>query len=197
MKDEITLRPPSDWVTRFATLIRPGGKVLDLACGRGRHARFLAEQGFQVVAVDKDEEALATMAGIPGIRTVQADLENRPWPVFGELFTGIIVTNYLWRQLVPMMFSSLEVDGVLIQETFMLGHERFGKPSNPTFLLRPGELLETARQRLTVIAFEQGEVKHPRPAIMQRLCAVRGGVGQLPSATCAPPVAQEAAAANN
>ena len=171
---------PSHWVTRFFPLIEPGGRVLDLACGGGRHARLLAERGYRVEAVDRDAGALASLAGVAGVATRQADLEGGPWPYHGAAFDGIVVTNYLYRPLLPLLFNALEVNGVLIYETFMVGNERFGKPSNPAFLLRPGELPELVRRRLTVVAFEQGEVNEPRPAVVQRLCATRRLEPRLP-----------------
>jgi SAM-dependent methyltransferase len=160
------------WVERFLRRIKSGGDVLDLACGRGRHSLLLQAAGYRVEAVDRDVGALAEVAvGTPGIRTRKADLEADSWPYEGRRFDGIVVTNYLFRPLFPHLLAALAADGVLIYETFMTGNERFGKPSNPEFLLRPGELLEVARGRLTVIAFEQGEVATPRPAVVQRLCA--------------------------
>lgn len=179
---------PSAWVRRFSPLIPAAGSVLDLACGGGRHARLLAGMGFSVEAVDRDATALASLSGIAGITTRCADLEGGPWPYGGRIFAGIIVTNYLWRPLLPLLFAALDSGGVLIYETFMLGHERFGKPSNPAFLLRPSELLEIVRGRLTVVAFEQGEVKRSAaevmgeqcPSVVQRICALRGEVGLLP-----------------
>lgn len=172
--------PPSPWVRRFASLIVPGGTVLDIACGSGRHSRYLAGLGFDVLAVDKDEAALAELAGVPGIRTLQADLEDKAWPLGGRQFDAIVVTNYLWRPLFPMLLASVSDQGVLIYETFMVGNEAFGKPQNPAFLLRPGELLDVTARRLTPVAFEQGEVQIPRPAMVQRLCAVRRGPTPLP-----------------
>jgi SAM-dependent methyltransferase len=170
----------SHWVRRFLPLITAGGSVLDLACGQGRHSLLLAERGYRVEAVARDVAALAEIsAKNPDIVTRLADLEGGPWPYHGRAFDGIVVTNYLYRPLLPMLLNALDVDGVLIYETFMVGNERFGKPSNPAFLLRPGELLEVMRKRMTVVAFEQGEVDAPRPAVVQRLCATRCMASQL------------------
>ncbi|BAO30251.1 putative tellurite resistance protein [Sulfuritalea hydrogenivorans sk43H] len=164
----------SHWVERFMPLIAAGGSVLDLACGGGRHSLLLAGHGYRVEAVDRDAGSLAEIsARAPGIATREADLEGGPWPYHGRAFDGIVVTNYLYRPLLPLLLNALEVNGVLIYETFMVGNERFGKPSNPAFLLRPGELLDVVRRRLVVVAFEQGEVAAPRPAVVQRLCATR------------------------
>ena len=161
---------PSDWVVRWAPLIKYG-TVLDLACGSGRHANFLLSKSLKVVAVDREPQQ------IPGARFIQADLEDGgPWPLPGERFEGIVVTNYLNRPLMKILNESLAEGGVLIYETFMLGNERFGKPSNPAFLLRPGELLEAFKD-LAVKGFEEGVVDDPKPAMIQRLCAVQAGKG--------------------
>jgi SAM-dependent methyltransferase len=176
----------SQWVRRFASLIVPGGRVLDLACGSGRHSRFLLRQGYQVEAVDRDAAAIADLvAQEPRIATRVADLEGGPWPYYGKVFEGIVVTNYLFRPLLPQIMNALEVGGVLIYETFMVGNERFGKPSNPAFLLRQGELLDVLRPKLNIVAFEQGEIDGFRPAVVQRICAVRGSPRTLPEA---PPI---------
>lgn len=173
---------PSFWVKRFAALIKTGGTVLDLACGSGRHARFLADLGYRVEAVDRNADALAGLSrDRPQVVTRVADLEGGPWPYYGRVFDAIVVTNYLYRPLLPLLLNALEVDGVLIYETFMLGNERFGKPSNPAFLLRPGELLEVTRRHLNVVAFEQGDTASPRPMKVQRLCATRRLDWILPS----------------
>jgi SAM-dependent methyltransferase len=164
---------PSDWVRRFAALIRSGGEVLDLACGAGRHARWLAARGHVVDAVDRDAGCINGLAGVVGIRPLVADLEDAPWPYPGRNWDAIVVANYLHRPLLPLLIASLRPEGVLIYETFMIGNERFGKPSNPEFLLRPGELLDVVRGRLTVVAFEQGAVATPRPAVVQRICATK------------------------
>jgi SAM-dependent methyltransferase len=145
--------------------------VLDLACGGGRHARHLAGLGHEVTAVDREPQALA------GVRFVRADLEDgSPWPLPGEAFQGIVVANYLHRPLTPLIERALAPGGVLIYETFMAGNERFGKPSNPAFLLAPGELW-AAFAGLHVIAFEQGLSLQPKAAMLQRLCAVRPPTG--------------------
>jgi SAM-dependent methyltransferase len=167
---------PSPWLARFAPLLRPGGTVLDLACGRGRHARYLAARGHAVEAVDRDAQALSALAGVSGVTATCADLEAGPWPYAGRRFDGIVVTNYLHRPLFGELLQSLaEGGGVLVYETFMRGNERFAKPSNPAFLLEPGELLAAFRA-LTVVAFEQGRVDSPWPAVVQRLCAVKGAL---------------------
>jgi SAM-dependent methyltransferase len=168
------LTTPSPWVQRFAGQITAGGHVLDLACGTGRHARYLAAASFRVEALDRDEAALAALHGVDGITTHLADVEGGAWPYHGQYFDGIVVTNYLFRPLLPMLMQALKPGGMLIYETFMVGNERFGKPSNPLFLLRPGELLEVVRRRLKVVAFEEGEIELPRPAMVQRICATRG-----------------------
>lgn len=171
---------PSPWVCRFAGLIAPRGNVLDLACGSGRHARYLAALGHEVLAVDRDAEVLAMLRGQHGIEPRYADLEADPWPFADRQFDGIIVTNYLHRPLWPSLIAALAANGVLIYETFMVGNEAFGKPANPDYLLRPNELLEAFLPELAVVAFEQGEIAAPRPAMVQRLCAIRGtGIVQL------------------
>jgi SAM-dependent methyltransferase len=146
--------------------------VLDVACGNGRHARFLAARGHPVEAVDRDPACLAPLAGLPGISTRSADLEGGPWPYEGEQFAGIVVVNYLHRPLFPRLIAALAPGGAFIYETFAAGNERYGRPSNPDFLLTPGELLEVVRDRLEVIAYEALEVTDPRPAVLQRICAV-------------------------
>lgn len=167
---------PSAWVRRHARLIRPGAGALDLAAGHGRHARLLAAQGHDVLAVDRDAAALATLAGIAGIRTRVADLESGAWPLAGERFDAIVVANYLHRPSFDAMLDALVADGVLIYETFAAGNEAYGRPSNPAFLLAPGELLERTRGRLAVVAFEEGRVDRVAgPAVVQRLAAVGHG----------------------
>lgn len=157
------LQTPSAWVVRWAPLI-VRGPVLDVASGAGRHARFFAERGLEVVAVDREPRE------ITGVEFVKADLENGgPWPFAGRRFGGIVVANYLHRPLLPALAASLADGGVLIYETFMVGNERFGRPTNPNFLLRPGELMQAFRA-LTLVAFEQGATDK---AVVQRICAIR------------------------
>lgn len=174
--DPHDLQTPSAWVIRWAGLIPAGGRVLDIACGNGRHARFFASRGHPVEAVDRDPALLPRLAGIPGISTRCADLEAGQWPYPGDRFAGIVVANYLHRPLFPHLLVALAAGGVLIYETFAAGNERYGRPSNPDYLLKPGELLEVVRGRLTVIAYEELDVSEPRPAAVQRICATNPSV---------------------
>jgi SAM-dependent methyltransferase len=167
------LETVSAWVARWAPLI-PEGETLDLACGSGRHARLLATLGHAVTAVDRDALALAMAAG-EGIATLAQDLEAQgaAWPFAAGRFAGVVVTNYLHRPLFGQIAAALAPNGVLVYETFARGNEVFGKPSNPDFLLSPGELLDlAARGGLRVLAYEDGVVERPKPARVQRLCAV-------------------------
>lgn len=173
---------PSAWIRRFASLIPPG-EILDLACGSGRHARLLAGERHPVLAVDRDPGALAAAAG-SFIATLQVDLEahapDEPphWPFEADRFAGIVVTNYLHRPLLPHLFDSLAPSGLLLYETFASGNAQFGKPSNPAFLLQPGELLQFSMQFAArgarVIAYEDGYAADPKPAMVQRLCLLKG-----------------------
>jgi len=172
---------PSPWVERHAHLVPAGAQVLDVAAGRGRHSRLFASRGAQVQAVDRDGSALAALGSVAGVRTVVADLEAGPWPFAGRAFDAIVVTNYLHRPLIDTLLAALAPDGTLIYETFAVGNERFGRPSNRDFLLDPGELLECVRGRLVVVAFEQGEVRLSRPAVVQRLAAVGMARGWPPA----------------
>lgn len=183
--------PPSLWVARFAPLIPTAGQTLDLACGTGRHARLLAAMGHQVEAVDIDRQALDQLKGLPNIVTRQADLEGGPWPYYGDTFDGIVVSRFLWRPLLPALFNALGEGGVLIYETFMVGQELFGPPTDPAHLLRPGELLSLTHPRFTVVAFEQGETDASEEGdgqtrVMQRICLRRGRPSRLPPALFAP-----------
>lgn len=174
---------PSPWIVRFLALAPTGGRILDLAAGGGRHTRLARARGFMVTAVDRDVSGLADLCADPALEIVAADLEAAPWPFAGRRFEGVIVTNYLHRPLLPLLAAAVAENGVLIYETFALGNEAYGKPSNPDFLLAPGELLEAVKGALTVVAYEHGTVDAPRPAVIQRIAAVRteGAVPPLPS----------------
>ena len=174
---------PSDWVRRWSPLVPTGARVLDVACGSGRHARWFAARGAQVTALDRDAPALAALRVLPdaSVEVVLADIENAPWPLAGRRFDAVVVTNYLWRALWPELLESVDDGGVLIYETFAHGNETVGKPSNPDFLLRPGELL-AATQGLRVIAFEDGFVAEGSQRFVQRVVAVR----ERPLATAPP-----------
>jgi SAM-dependent methyltransferase len=160
---------PSPWVERWAPLIEPRGTVLDVACGSGRHLRWLQSLGFAVTGVDRDTQALEPLR--PLGRVIVADIEHAAWPLDGETFNAVVVTNYLWRPLLATIVASVAPGGVLIYETFAAGNEAFGKPSNPDFLLLPGELL-WACSTLQVVAYEDGLLDGP-PRRVQRIVARR------------------------
>lgn len=164
---------PSPWVTRFAGSIPAEGDVLDVACGDGRHTRVLLDRGLRVVAVDRDLSGLADLVGHPALLAVHTDLETDPPPALDGPFAGVVVTNYLHRPLLGALVAAVAPGGVLIYETFAVGNERFGRPRSPQYLLRPGELLEAVRGELRVVAYEDVTVEVPRPAAIQRICAVR------------------------
>ena len=164
---------PSAWVLRFAPYLPDGGPVLDLACGAGRHARLFLERGHPVTAVDRDLSGIADTIGRPGLEALEIDLEDgRPFPLAGRRFAGVVVTNYLYRPLFPALVAAVAPGGALIYETFAKGNEGFGRPRRPEHLMNPGELLEAVRGRLRVIAYEDLIVTAPRPAAIQRICAV-------------------------
>ena len=170
----------SPWIERWAHLVPPGATVLDVACGHGRHARFFAQRGCRVTGVDRDQAALRSVQGVA--ETVAADIENGPWPFAGRRFDAVVVTNYLWRPLLPAIVAAVAPDGVLLYETFAAGNEAFGKPSRPDFLLQPGELLG-ACAALEVVAYEHGRLENPARMVQRIACCGRArGAQSLESA---------------
>ena len=171
----------SPWIVRFSSLVPERAAVLDLACGSGRHARFFVERGARVTCVDRDISGVADLAGRAEL--IAADLENggpEAWPLAGRRFDAVVVTRYLFRPLFPRLLESVAPEGLLLYETFAVGQERFGRPSNPDFLLRPGELLELVRGRMTVVAYEDGiEQRAGGPNVVQRICARLGAEPSL------------------
>lgn len=168
---------PSPWLLRWAQAMAPGKTALDLACGAGRHVRVLAEHGMRVTAVDRDAQALASLA--PLTEAVMADIEGAPWPLPGRQFDLVLVSNYLWRPLLPTIIASVAPGGWLIYETFAHGQQSIGRPARAEFLLAPGELL-TACQGLRVVAFEDGYEESDgergvNSRYVQRVAAVREG----------------------
>ena len=154
--------------------MRAGAAVLDVACGGGRHVRLFLDRGHAVTAVDLDVGGLEDLRGHPRLEIVRADLEDgSPWPLPGRRFGVVVVTNYLWRPLFPTILDAIAAGGMLLYETFAVGHEAHGPPSNPDFLLTPGELVDVVRDHLQIVAHDHGYDAHPRPAVKQRICAVR------------------------
>ena len=174
----------SSWVKRWSHLVKPGGRVLDVACGHGRHALWFHQLKHPVVVVDRSQDAVDGIAiAASACKKIVADIENRPWPLAGQQFDAVVVTNYLWRPLFPALLASLAPGGVLMYETFAIGNETLGKPSNPQFLLRPGELLEVC-QNLRIVGFEDGFLSLTNNAaarFVQRIAAVK-----MPAATPEP-----------
>jgi len=185
---------PSDWVVRWTSLLRPAAQVLDVACGHGRHTRWLAAAGHRVTAVDRDPALLAPRSGLA--ETLQADLEAAPWPLPGRRFDAVLVTNYLWRPLFPALLAAVAPGGMLIYETFAQAHAALGRPRRPDFLLRPGELIDVVRHRSDtvaqaafsseewqLVAFEEGRLPArgdgPEREV-QRIVARRGGAASAP-----------------
>jgi SAM-dependent methyltransferase len=165
----------SPWVQRWSHLVAPGARVLDVACGAGRHLRWFARRGCGVTGVDRDASALALAEG-SGAELVRADIESSAWPFPGRRFDAVVVTNYLWRALMPVLVDSVEDGGVLIYETFAQGNEHFGRPANPDHLLRAGELLALVAPALRPVAFEDGFLGPPGRCV-QRIVAVRDAPG--------------------
>lgn len=171
---------PSPWAERWLAGLPGGATVLDLAAGCGRHARWLAARGATVLAVDRDAAALATLGDVAGVSTLVHDLEDgSPWPFAGRRFAAVVVTNYLHRPRLESLAALLAPDGRLVYETFMRGNERFGRPSNPAFLLEHDELLRVFAPHLALVAFEQGEVRRPKPAMVQRYVGVAAAAGSI------------------
>ena len=169
---------PSSWVKRHIADVTPGGRIVDVAAGRGRHALLALTLGYRVVAVDRNADALqdlSTRAGPDRLETEVQDLEGANWPLKGRKFDGVIVCNYLYRPFLPQVLDLVDVGGLLIYETFALGNEAFGRPSNPDFLLQPNELLTAVLPEFDVLAYEGVTVPEPAPARKQRIAARRRG----------------------
>jgi SAM-dependent methyltransferase len=164
---------PSPWITRFAHLFPAGGTILDLACGHGRHTRWLAGLGLRVTATDIDVSGVVDLQSDPRVRIVEADLETASWHPGHGCFDGIVVTNYLHRPHFPLLVEALSPAGTLLVDTFAEGNERLGRPRNPDFLLAPGELLQAFAPHLHVVAYECGLETRPRPMVRQKIAATR------------------------
>lgn len=163
---------PSDWIQRWSHLAPAGSPVLDVACGAGRHLRWFHGRGHPVTGVDRDAQALATLGDdSAGLERVCADIEGGPWPFAGRRFGAVVVTNYLWRPLLPTLVDSVAPGGVLLYETFAAGNGTVGRPARADFLLAPGELLR-ACEGLRIVAYEDGFLGAPE-RFVQRVAAIR------------------------
>ena len=166
--------PPSRWVQRFAPRIPVEGTALDVAAGGGRHTRYLRSLGYRVVSADIDVSKLEDLAGDERVRILETDLEGARWPFAEQSFDGVVVTNYLYRPHLPELVASVAPAGALIYESFARGNEKHGRPRNPDFLLRPGELRDLCASQMEIIAYEECFEADPRPAVRQRICATKG-----------------------
>ena len=152
---------PTSWLVQHAGLLPREGRALDVASGRGRHALWLAERGLTTLAVDRDSEAIrelneaARERRLP-LRADVRDLEGGETSFHGSTFDVIVVVHYLHRPLFPALIDALAHGGLLVYETFTRAQAARGKPSNPDFLLKPGELLELVG-RLEVMASREGD----------------------------------------
>ena len=170
--------PPSLWIVRFGGLVPIGGRILEVAAGGGRHARWFLDRGHPVTVIDKDVSGLADLKGDPRVEIVEADIEDgRPWPLAGRTFDGVVVANYLYRPLLPALVAAVAPDGLFLYETFAAGNEKFGRPSNPDFLLQVGELLQVVMGSLKVIAYQHGQVEGP--AVKQFIAATTGNASSV------------------
>jgi SAM-dependent methyltransferase len=166
---------PSHWFAQHADHVAVGSTLLDVGCGYGRHAKYFASRGVNVVAVDRDEAALQSLRDVENVTTDHCDIENNPWPYPANSFDAVVVCNYLWRPTFDALLATIKPSGVLLYETFMDGNERYRKPSRPDFLLRSNELLKRTRDEFQVIAFEEDEEKINgiTVAVKQKICAIR------------------------
>ena len=169
LPDSHGAQAPSQWIARFAHLVRPQGQVLDIACGLGRHMRLFHAKNHDVTGIDKAQAAIDAVANLGP--AIQADIENGPWPLPGQQFDAVVVTNYLWRPLWPQILDSVKPGGLLLYETFAQGNEAFGKPSRADFLLAPGELLQVCNG-WQIIAYEHGQLRQPE-RVVQRIAAIK------------------------
>jgi SAM-dependent methyltransferase len=168
---------PSPWLRRWAHLLPEGATVLDVACGRGRNARWLASRGMRVTGIDCDHAALEGLRSV--IECVHADLEGAPWPIPGRQFNAVVVTNYLWRPLWPDLLRALAPAGVMLAETFADGQQTVGRPTRPEFLLQHGELLQLCRG-LQVVAYEEGVLEAPIRYVQRVVATAAGPIGRVP-----------------
>lgn len=165
---------PSKWFAKHQPLIAKDGSVLDVAAGGGRHARYFAERGHHVTAVDRNIAPLTELQDSHGCVVVEADLEDgSPWPFEDQTFDAILVCNYLHRPLFDELIRCLSADGVLLYETFALGNEVYNRPRNPDHLLKSGELLGQVEGRLQVVSYMHGIIQGDEcPGVKQMICAV-------------------------
>ena len=165
---------PSIWVIRFASQIKPRGTVLDLACGGGRNGRWFLEAGHHVTFLDRDVSALRDLHNNPKAEVLCSNLEKSAhFPIGGQPFDGVVVTNFLQRDILGNICDAVTPGGLLLYETFGTGNETYGRPRNAKFLLKPGELIKTVRANFDILGFEHGLRRIPSPAIIQRVAAVK------------------------
>ena len=164
---------PSDWIReKLQSIIHPVKSAIDIASGAGRHSLLLSELSSSVTAVDSNTE-LSSFFASTSVEFLCLDLEQDQWPLVGHTFDLVLVSNYLYRPNLPYILDLVGPNGFLIYETFGVGNELFGRPSNPNFLLRPNELKDSVGAGFHIMDEFFGEITDPQPAVRGRLFARR------------------------
>ena len=164
---------PSEWIKeKLQSIAHPVKSAVDVASGAGRHSLLLSELSSSVTAVDRNPD-LSSVFASTSVEFLCVDLEQEDWPLVGYAFDLVLVSNYLYRPNLKNILDLVGPEGFLIYETFGAGNERFGRPSNPDFLLRPNELRDFVGDGFLIMDEFFGEITDAQPAVRGRLFAKR------------------------